>query len=388
MANVLQYLNYLNGQQDQIVTELERYTTIESCSRDKAGVDEVGRALIPMLEEMGFTIERIEEEAFGDHLVARRQGNGQGKLLGSIHLDTIWPRGTLRENPFRVENGLAFGPGIRDMKGGWIVLFSAIRALDAAGWDGLRELTIFMTGDEQLGSPLGRPWIEKEADDSDWVVVMEPARENGELVTSRGMVGAVYFDIHGIAGPATNRPAGASAILEAAHKIPKLEALSDFERGVLVSVGLVEGGTARQTVPGHAWLSIDLRATTQSDAEEALVRIREIADEQDVPGTRTVMSGGITRPAFELSPGTARMFALAQACGPEVGIDVQGYAARGGSDGCFTAAMGVPTLDGLGPEAIMNDPNLQEHVIVESIPRRAAMLAGVIEGLPGLLESS
>lgn len=387
MPNAGRHHEYLKTQRDAIVAELERYTVIESCSREKHGVDAVGREVAPAFEALGFTIERIEEPERGDHLIARRSGSGQGKLLGLIHLDTLWPTGTLNDNPWRVEDGLAFGPGIRDMKGGWLVLLSALRALQHAGWDGLREVAVFMTGDEQLGSPRGRQWIEKEADDSDWVVVMEPARENGGVVTSRGVVGAVYFDIHGVAAPATSRPAGASAILEAAHKIPELEALSQVERGMLVSVGLIQGGTARQTVPARCWLSIDLRAERTDDAEALLAAMRRVAEHSHVPGTRTVMSGGVTRPAFQPSEGTNRMLVLAQRHGPAVGVDVKAHFTRGGSDGSFTASLGVPTLDGLGA-ASRDDPSLQEHVIIDSIAQRGALLAAVIEDLPGLLDSS
>ena len=170
------------------------------------------------------------------------------------------------------------------MKGGWIVLLSALRALRAAGWDGLAETTVFMTGDEELGSPHGRPWIEKEARQADWALVMEPARENGGLVTRRGMVGAVSFEIHGAATHATSRTAGASAIVEAAHKILALEALTDVERGVLVNVGIVEAGNARQVIPDRAYLSIDLRAPGSGEADALIASVRQIADADDRTG--------------------------------------------------------------------------------------------------------
>ena len=157
MTDVQEYYAYVQDQQAAIVDELERYVTIESGSRDKAGVDRVGRAVSEAFRALGFTIERIAETECGDHLVARRSGGGGGRLLALIHLDTVWPAGSLATNPFRVEDGRVYGPGTRDMKGGWVVLLSALRALRAAGWDGLAETTVFMTGDEELGSPRGRP---------------------------------------------------------------------------------------------------------------------------------------------------------------------------------------------------------------------------------------
>ncbi|MHB8646141.1 MAG: M20/M25/M40 family metallo-hydrolase, partial [Thermomicrobiales bacterium] len=276
-----------------------------------------------------------------------------------------------------------YGPGTRDMKGGWIVLLAALRALRASGWDGLAETTVFMTGDEELGSPHGRRWIEREARAADWALVMEPARDNGGLVTRRGMVGAVSFAIHGAATHATNRHLGASAIVEAAHKILALEALTDVERGVLVNVGIVDAGNARQVVPDRASLSIDLRAPGTGEADALMVSVRTIAAQTIVPGTSTVMSGGITRPAFETSAGTERLLRLAQECGRPLGLTFDGMYTRAGSDGNFTAALGVPTLDGLGPEG-GDGASRSENILVASIPPRAAMLAGIIAGLPGI----
>jgi glutamate carboxypeptidase len=273
------------------------------------------------------------------------------------------------------------------MKGGWVVLLEALRALRAAGWDGLASTTVFMTADEQLGSPRGRRWIEREAAAADWALVMEPAREDGELVTQRGVVGALEVEIHGVTTHALNRAHGASAILAAALLVPELEALSDLQRSVVISVGLIEGGSARQYVPARAWLSIDLRAPSAALADETLARAREIVGRTFVPGTHATLAGGITRPAFPSSPGTERLLALARQCGPAVGIDVRGSYTAGGSDGNFTAALGVPTLDGLGPEP-GGGTGQTENVLVESFPRRAALLAGIIEGLPELLASA
>jgi len=384
MPDVLSYYDYLKSQQDAMVTELGHYVKIESGSREKAGVDRVGLVVSDAFKALGFEIERIPEEGCGDHLVARRKGNGKGRALALIHLDTTWPKGSLDENPFRVEDGKAYGPATRDMKGGWVVLLGALRALRNAGWDGLSEMTVFMTGDEELGSPRGRQWIEKEARNADWALVMEPARDNASMVVSRGMVGAVYFEIRGIAIHNTSRQLGASAIVEAAHKILALEALTDVEAGILVSVGLIEGGTARQILPDKVTMSIDLRAPDVKSAEDLVRRVHEIAGQTTVEKTRTIMTGGITRPAFEATPASRRMLALAQECGRLFAQEIEGIYVRSGSDGNFTGALGVPTLDGLGPESSGNSGR-SEHILVESLPRRAAILAGIISGLPDLL---
>jgi glutamate carboxypeptidase len=383
MFDVTDLYRQLQGQQPAMVAELERYVAIESGSHDKDGVDRAGAALAESFQALGFTIERASRADGGDHLIARRCGAGQGRLLALIHLDTVWPRGTLQQNPFRIEDGKAYGPGVLDMKGGWVVLLSALRVLHGNDWDGLGEVTVFMTADEELGSPSGRPLIEAEAGSADWVVVMEPARENGALVTSRGMVGALYLSVRGATAHTGAAGRGASAIEEIAHKIIGLQALTDHDTGVIVSVGTVRGGSARQVIPDEAEISIDVRAPSTRLADVVLERIRAVSGRQHVEGTTTALTGGMTRPAFDPNPGTRRLFELAEACGAAIGLHLLEASTRAGSDGSFTAALGVPTLDGLGPEGA-NVCSRDEYVVVDSLPRRAALLAGIMSRLPTL----
>ena len=382
MVSIQTLLDDLIPRQAQMVDELGGYVSLESGSRDKTGVDAVGETVAKRFAELEFSLERIAEPECGDHLIARRAGSGRGRLLVLIHLDTVWPRGTLAENPFRVDDGKAFGPGVLDMKGGWVVLLEALRALDRLAWDGLAETVVFMTGDEELGSPRGREHIERLAREADWALVMEPARENGDLVSRRGMVGAVYLTVHGITAHAANHPErGASAITEAAHKVLALEALTDRERGVLVSVGTIAGGAARQVVPDRVELSVDLRAPSPELAEELMVKLRRVVEDRHVPGTDTEMRGGITRPATQTTPGGEALLTLAQRLGRDLGLDLHGLTARAGSDGNFTGALGVPTLDGLGPQGA-NGCARDEYVLVDTLPVRAALLAGLISELP------
>jgi glutamate carboxypeptidase len=385
MPDLSELYRQLQASQPEMVEELRRYVMIESGTRDKAGVDEVGSAVAAAFKELGFHIDRISEHRCGDHLVARRSGQGSGRMLALIHLDTVWPKGTIASNPFRIERGRAYGPGVADMKGGWVVLLSALRVLQDNGWDGLAETTVFMTGDEEFGSVSGRPHIEKEARAADVTLVMEPARENGALVTSRGMVGAAYMTARGATAHTGAGDRGASAIEELAHKIVQLQRLSNPDAGVIVSVGTVQGGSARQVVPDHAEISIDVRAPSNGVAKTLMQEIMQIAEHQHVPGTSTELSGGITRPAFEPNSGTERLLQIAQQCGKDIGMEVEGAFTRAGSDGCFTAALGVPTLDGLGPESA-NVCSRDEYVEVDSLPRRAALLAGIIGNLPPVPE--
>lgn len=382
-SDVARYVAFLKPQQAAMVEEVKRYCAIESGSRDKEGIDRVGELVAAAWRELGFSIETIAQPASGNHLLARRRGAGRGRLLCHMHLDTTQPRGTIAEHPIEERDGRVYAPGILDMKGGWLVLLGAFRALRAAGWDGLEQATVFLCGDEELGSPSGRPHIEAEARAADWQVIMEPSR-TGPLVTSRGVVGAIYFTIH---GAADDRPGvqAASAIAEAAHKIQALEALSDPARGRRLRVGIVEAGTARQAVPVKAWLSIDLRATRQEDAEELVHGAEAIAARAVVPGTRTVMTGGITRPLFKRNAGNLRMLELAQAVGRELGLAIEeAPMSVGGSDGNFGAALGLPSLDGMGPAG--GAENNRQYILADALPQKAALLAGVISRLPELLD--
>lgn len=386
MSNAAQYLAFLREQQRQAVTDLKRYCSIESSSRDKAGVDRVGTVVRQALQEMGFRCESIPIQASGDHIVARRRsGNptARGRLLCHIHLDTTQPTGTIREHPVVEKDDKIYGPGIHDMKGGWLVLLGAIRALRAADWDELASITIFLCGDEELGSPTARQHIEEECRHADFQVVMEPAREGGHLATSRGVVGAIYLTVQGEFAASTSGK-GASAIIEAAHKVIAVSKLSVPERKKLLNVGIVEGGTARQAVAAKAWLSIDLRSQTQEDAEDLVRGVKAIAGEVVVPGTKTVMTGGITRPAFPRNDGNVRMFGIAQEVGRELGLALEEAPTQvGGSDGNFGAAMGLPTLDGLG--AVGGNEAGRQFIIADSLAERGALLAGLIERLPELL---
>jgi glutamate carboxypeptidase len=380
-------LQWLAGRQSAMVDELGSYVSIESGSYDIAGVNRVGEQLSKAFRELGFSVDRILEGDCGDHLMARRNGTGTGRLLALIHLDTVWPAGALAENPFRVEEGKAFGPGVLDMKGGWVVLLNALRALEQADWDGLAQTTIFITADEELGSPTGRKHIENLAKRADWAIVMEPARANGDLCIQRSMVGAVYLDVTGkTAHTVYADERAASAIEEIAHKTVALNALSNRERGVLVNVGTITGGSARQVIPDRASVSVDLRAPTTAVGDELLGQVEEIASRQYVTGTTTTLRGGITRPAYVAGKETLRMLALAQACGRELGRELGGVSSQGGSDGSFTGGMGLPTLDGLGPEGA-NSCSRDEYVLVDSLPTRSALLAGIIAELPELLDA-
>ncbi len=359
----------------------ERVVNVDSGSYCKAGVDALGRLMAGELAPLGFSTDVIEETACGSHVLCRRIGQGRGRLFLSMHLDTVWPEGTVAEWPFRLDRGRATGPGVADMKGGWIVMLGALHALGGAGLDRLAQTTVLMTGDEELGSVRGRPHIERIAGESDWTLVMESAKPDGSVTVGRTAVGALYLTIRGrSAHVANDYRLGRNAIEEAAHVILALHALTDPDAERIVNVGIVRGGSARQVVADHVWLSVDLRAPDNPTADALVARIREIAAAPRTPGVTIEVEGGVTRPAWVNNPGTRRLAELAADIAREGGLPFGEIVSRGGSDGSFTGALGVPTLDGLGIVG-GNVCSRHEWADAASLVPRAALLATLIARL-------
>ncbi len=323
------------------------------------------------LEALGGEVRLIEE-----HLRAEFPGAGE-PLLVLGHLDTVWPVGTLARLPFRVEDGRAYGPGSYDMKAGLVIILAAI----AQAGPGRRALRVFLTADEERGSRTGRPHLEEAARGVAAALVAEPALAGGGLKTARKGLGRFRLTVTGRAAHAgTNRTEGRSAIEELAHQILRLHELNDEERGVSVNVGVVRGGTAENVVAARAEADLDVRVSHAADLarlEQALAELRPVLD-----GTELELSGGWTRPPLEPSPGSALLFARAHEAGRELGLDLAEGSSGGGSDGNLVGALGVPVLDGLGPDgggAHADD----EHALLDSLPLRAQLLAALLRN-PGL----
>jgi glutamate carboxypeptidase len=311
----------------------------------------------------------------GDHVQAELPGEGSPLLLLG-HTDTVWPVGTLESRPFRVDGGRAYGPGVLDMKASLVVLAEAIRRA------GLRRraLRVFLTADEELGSPTARPLLEQAARDAGAALVVEPPTPAGDLKTARKGLGRFRLEIAGRAAHAGDPPKGASAVEELAHQILALKRIADGAPGILVNVGLVHGGTADNVVAAEADARIDVRVadTTERElVERALASLEPVTS-----GTELRLEGGWTRPPLERSPGSARLFAKAREHGRALGLDLHEASSGGGSDGNLVAAVGLPVLDGLGAEG-RGAHAADEHVLVDSLPVRAELLARLLVD-PGL----
>jgi glutamate carboxypeptidase len=370
---------YLATKTDEMLALLAEWVNCDSPTSDKETVDAMGELLAQAFREAGVAVEKLPQRRVGDQLLATwGEGPGQTLLLG--HFDTVWPSGEAGRRPFKVAGERAVGPGIYDMKGGIVVGLYALKALRAVGFTPSRRLVFLLTSDEEVGSRVGRERIEEEARRSDYVLVLEPSRMGG-VTTARKGVGRFSLKISGRAAHSGVEPQnGVNALEELAHQILRLQRMSDFQGGVTVSVGLAGGGSRVNVVPAEAWAKIDLRVPTEEDGErmtQAILGLTPVLE-----GARLEVSGGIARPPWSPTPEGRALYQRARQVGERLGLEMKEAATGGGSDGNFTAALGVPTLDGLGVVG-GGAHSVDEWIEIDSLPQRAALLAELIRELQG-----
>lgn len=374
-------LGWLGEHENDAIGFLEALVNQDSGTYDRAAVNRVGDMLAQRFTELGFSVERIPQAEFGDHIVASRPAADAGKSLLCIgHMDTVFPAGTAASRPFRIEAGRATGPGVVDMKGGLTVLLFALRALVATGSRAFRRLgcTILINADEEIGSPTSRQTFVDLAARHHAAIVLEPARPNGECVVGRKGVGHFRLEVFGRQAHAGSQPElGINAIWELAHKVCAMQALTDLERGTTVNVGVVRGGERSNVVPDRAWAEVDLRVWTADEADRVMQAFREIAELTIIPGATATLTGELSNPPWPTNEGTRRMLDILNEAGSPLGLTFAGVTTGGGSDGSRTAQF-IPTLDGLGPVGSkMHSP--EEYLEVPSLRQRAALLALFIE---------
>jgi glutamate carboxypeptidase len=370
-------LDYCDDHASQTIQTLETLVRLESPSTDKSAVDRCGAALAGILREAGAAVEQLRQPERGDHIRATFPGDGAPVLLLG-HFDTVWPVGTLQRMPLHRHGDRLHGPGTFDMKAGIAIGIAAATALRATVTPH-PPITMLWTTDEEIGSGTSRAAIEAEARQSRAVLVLEPALPGGALKTARKGCGEYELIVHGVAAHAGLDPGrGASAIHELASLIASVERLQDLERGITVNAGVISGGTRPNVVAEEARATIDVRATTTADASAVDAQLRRLQPAR--PGTRLTLQGGFERPPLERTEAVAALFRQAAAVAHACGRDLREGSAGGGSDGNFTAALGVPTLDGLG--AVGDGAHAaHEYVDASALPWRAALLAGLIAGL-------
>lgn len=374
-------VSWLEAHEQEAIRFLEALVNQDSGTDDRAGVNRVGDILARAYEGLGFSIRRIQQSEFGDHLLASHGTQGQGKSLFCLgHMDTVYPVGTAEARPFRIEGQRATGPGVLDMKGGLTVLLFAFQVLaetDSPAFRGCR-FSVLINSDEEVGSPSSHQLITDLAERHDAAMVLEPARPGGECVIGRKGVGHYRMEVFGRQAHAGSQPElGINAIWELAHKICAMQALNDRESGTTLNVGVIRGGERPNVVPDYACADVDLRIWNLEEADRVERALREIADRATIQGATGKLSGEISSPPWQTNDGTRRMLSLLQQAGSQLGVEVRGVTTGGGSDGSRTAQH-IPTLDGLGPVGSqMHSP--QEYLELPSLRQRAALLALLIE---------
>jgi glutamate carboxypeptidase len=362
--------------------ELFTWVRTESPTHDRAGVNLMMDLVAASMADAPVAVERIAgRDGLGDVLVLRAgPEREEAATLVMSHLDTVHPVGTIEKDlPLRIEGDRLYGPGVYDMKGGAWLALQAFKDVARAG-SAARPMVFLVTPDEEIGSPLTRPIIEDFARRSACALVTEPARDGGKIVTSRKGVGR--FDVHVEGRPAhagSRHQDGRSAIREAARQILAIEGMTDYGRGVTTTVGMVSGGTAMNTIPQHCRFGVDLRVETPADGEAFTAAILGLKAHD--PDVRLTIEGGMNRPPYEKTEAVEKLYAQARRIASELGLDLQDVPRTGGgSDGNFTAALGVPTLDGLGIDGD-GAHTLQEYGLISSIAPRRRLMARLFENL-------
>jgi glutamate carboxypeptidase len=368
--------------QGDYLADLERLVNIDSGTFDKAAVDRAGTAFREMLESIGATSTIYPNDDLGDNFVSTLTGEGSRRLMIVGHVDTVYPTGTTSERPFTIQGERAYGPATMDMKGGLVLGYYAVRILREFGISDFAEITFVVNGDEEIGSPTSRDLIIELAGRMDAVLVLEPGRAAGGVLVTRKGVGMYQFDVTGRAAHAGASPKdGRNANLEMAHKVIALHELNDLDDGTTVSVNIVRGGDRRNVIAASAYCEVDVRVSTAHAAERVHSAIQEIASRQTVPDTVTQLSGGLNRPPMERVDGTDALVDIARDIVSRLGLEFRELTSGGGSDGNYTAAAGVPTLDSLGPVG-RNAHSVDEYVELDTLPARMALLAALLAYSP------
>jgi len=374
-----QRLAFFNDRSDDIVSTIRELVEIESPSDNKPCVDRLSELVAQKFAALGGAVKVHRTVDFGNHLQVDFAGKGEGKpvlLLG--HYDTVYPIGTLATMPCRIADGKLTGPGVLDMKSGIALMLFAVAGLQAWHNSLPRPITVLLVSDEEVGSDSSRAITESLAKQSAAVLVLEPSYgPKGAVKTARKGVGDFQIKVTGKAAHSgLDFEKGVNAIVELARQIEKISGFTDLATGLTVNAGIISGGTRVNVVPAEAVLQVDARIARMKDAATIEKKMRSLR-----PFNRKCkieVTGGINRPPMERTAGVAALYEKAVAIARDLGWKLGEAAVGGGSDGNLTAGLGIPTLDGLG--AVGDGAHAtHEHIVVSELPRRAALVAGLIE---------
>ena len=362
---------------------IQRFAECESPSHDAASVNRFGELLAEIVEDIARVRTFSRGKNHGKHLRCEMVLPGRkktGQILALGHSDTVWPLGTLRTMPVQSSEGRLRGPGVFDMKGGLALFITAIRILRELDLPVQRKVILQVNSDEEIGSPSSRELTEQIARQSMAVLVLEPAAGlDGKAKTARKGVGDYSVTVRGVPAHAgLDFEKGASAIVEMARQIERIASFTKLDRGITASPGVIRGGTRGNVIAAECSLDIDVRVPRPSDARYLA---RQFASLKPFDKRCTLeVSGGVNRPPMERNAGSRALFRKARTIASEIGFVLDECAVGGGSDGNFTAALGIPTLDGLG--AVGEGAHAaHENIVIERIPERVALLARLVAGI-------
>ena len=370
-------LAYCESESDALVRCLRQAVEIESPSQNPAAIDRIANFFAQEFIKRGAKVQILSHPKAGSAVVAEFWEGARGRkpilLLG--HLDTVWEIGTLAEMPFQVQQGRAYGPGIYDMKSGIVCGLWAVQALAALKISPPGPVHFFLNADEEVSSIAFRDELLAEARRARAVLVLEPAAAQGALKTSRKGVGEFQITVRGRSAHAGINPsAGVNAISELARQILRIEKLARPKRGLTVNVDVIQGGTRANVIPELAVARVDVRVPSELDRAKIEKKMRALSPIH--PEAKLEITGGVNRPPMERKMASA-LFRKARELGRQMGLELKEAATGGGSDGNFTAALGIPTLDGLGGTGDGAHAR-HEHVILRELPQRAALLAALM----------
>jgi len=370
-------LKYFESRKPALVQTIREFVEIESPSDNKPAGDRMGSILADKFEAIGGRARIHPAADFADNVQIDFPGRENKPVLLLGHFDTVYPLGTLARMSCHIKGDRLHGPGVLDMKSGIALMFYAIEALQACHETLPRPVTVFLVSDEEVGSHSSRAITESLARKSAGVLVLEPAAERGAVKTARKGVGEYFLKVNGVASHAGLDPGkGHSAIVELSHQITAMSKFNDLKQGISVNPGIIRGGTRTNVVAAEAEVEIDVRIKQRKQAVALDRKLRSMKPTDK--HCKLIMEGGINRMPMERTTGVAALYEKAKAIAQRIDWHLEEAAVGGGSDGNFTAGIGIPTLDGMGGSGT-GAHAVHEHILISELPRRALLLAGMIE---------
>jgi glutamate carboxypeptidase len=376
------YLPILQSYQQELLSRLQLLVDIDSGTGQVEGINRIIDYLHRWLNEAGYSVTLHDSGQFGRNLVARRQGKGRLRLLLVGHVDTVYPPGSAAERPFAIQDGIASGAGVIDMKSGVLMGMYAARALIKADFEDYSEITHVWNNDEEVGSPGSAPLLREIARDIDVALVLEPTRSADIITQARKGADRYVLEVTGIPAHSGAEPhKGRSAVIELAHKMIAVHSLNNLFPGTTFNVTRISSSEPLNVVPDFARCHISVRAYDERSLQAAHDTLEQIAAGSSVPGTRTRLLRTRGRTPYTVTPEVLRLVEVTRQEGQCLGLEIMAESKGGVSDANVLMEAGVPTLDSLGPVGGgMHDLN-REHLRIDSLPVRGALLAGVIHHL-------